>query len=396
MESIGFMGADVSKGHCDFVLTDCNGVKLGSTIKLDDTHKGHDMLKSGLSKAKREHGFDKIVVGIESTGGYENNWYRMLHNCDADHEIEVFRINPTRIYHESRAEGRKSIDDGVSALVIAGHIRKNYGLFLSLKQDFTVNEEKRKHLRSLHKYIGLLSKQQVRVKNSLEKVLYSSIPELMAFKGEKYSKWFLEMLQRFPGKEQIIEGGIAGLTQIKYVTSKRATEVVEAVQKSIGANDSITSELIKDMSGEIVGQNTKIKRLNAELTALARTIFGSSIDLITGINGIGEDTATKLILEIGHVHRFESASKLVAFFGVNPVVKTSGDYAGKAKMSKAGSSVARAVLFMAAQNAIRYNPLFKAIYVRHRGRGKSHKAAIVIVMSKLIRIIYGMLKSNQA
>ncbi|MBK8052902.1 MAG: hypothetical protein IPK35_06380 [Saprospiraceae bacterium] len=45
---------------------------------------------------------DKIYLAIESTGGYENNWYNQL--VSFDKRIIMFRINPLRTHHESKKE----------------------------------------------------------------------------------------------------------------------------------------------------------------------------------------------------------------------------------------------------------------------------------------------------
>lgn len=63
-------------------------------------------------------------------------------------------------------------------------------------------------------------------------------------------------------------------------------------------------------------------------------------------------------------------------------------------MSKDGSAHARAVLFKAAENVVNYEPYFKAIYEKQKLKGKGHRQAIGVIMSKLTRVIYGMLKTK--
>lgn len=49
---------------------------------------------------------------------------------------------------------------------------------------------------------------------------------------------------------------------------------------------------------------------------------------------------------------------------------------------------------MCANNAVLKDPHLKAIYHRHRGKKKSHKQALGVVMHKLLRIIWGVLSSG--
>ena len=51
---------------------------------------------------------------------------------------------------------------------------------------------------------------------------------------------------------------------------------------------------------------------------------------------------------------------------------------------------------MCAMVAIRHNPVIKDLYAHSLAKGKSKMSAIGICMHKLLRIIYGVLKSGKA
>src|ERR1041384_836827 len=65
-------------------------------------------------------------------------------------------------------------------------------------------------------------------------------------------------------------------------------------------------------------------------------------------------------------------------------------------MSKKGRGHIRSVLYMVALSAVRYNPMFKQLYARFRAKGMTHKQAAGVVMNKMLRVIYGVLKSGKA
>jgi len=65
-------------------------------------------------------------------------------------------------------------------------------------------------------------------------------------------------------------------------------------------------------------------------------------------------------------------------------------------MSKKGRGEIRAILYMACLSGIRYNPLLKNMYKRFRTTGMNHYQAMGVVMHKLLRIIYGILKNETA
>lgn len=390
----GFVGGDVSKGTCDFKIVNFTGTDLEDNFQLDDNASGHRKLFELLTTFKKRHGLSRLIVGLESTGGYENNWYNGLLRQSKALGLEVYRINPKLIYHAGKTEGRRSTSDAVSAAVIAGFLRKNYGTG-AVSPERIKGDERFANMRTLHKYIQQLLRQQTRTKNRLEKLLYQFLPELLALKPEKYSNWFLELLMKYPSKEHILAAGLKGLTTINYLTETKAVQLLEALKRSVGGSWDLCVELsIREQAGDIANYGKKIKRLKARLVELASTLLEKEIDLLCSIRGIAEDTAVGILLEVEDVSRFGKASSVAAFFGINPTVKQSGDSTFYVGMSKAGSPSARAIFYMAAENVMMQNDYFRSIYHKHRARGKKHRQAIGAIMSKLARVIYGMLKTG--
>lgn len=400
VENYGFLGSDVSKGMCNFVLEKGNGENLESNFRLDDNREGHKKLFDLLVDWKKRHHLKKIVVGLESTGGYENNWYKNLRSRSSKLGLEVFRINPKRIYHEAKVEGVRSVDDGVSAQVIANYMRKNYGKKdLGPKRIAKVDKEQDslKGLNVLYRYIKALTKQNTMKKNAFEKLIYSALPELISIKSEKYANWFLELLIKYPSRELILSAGIEGLTKISYLSEKRARAILEIVGESINepVNEYISFS-ISESAQDIQYNIKKINNLKKRIVEGAKQmeLVSKKIELLTSINGLADYSAIGIVLEIGALDRFESAGNLVAFFGINPTFKKSGDKNYIIGMSKDGSPHARAILFMAAENVVRQESYFTAIHERQMQKGKSYREAIGVVMSKLTRVIYGMLKTE--
>lgn len=113
------------------------------------------------------------------------------------------------------------------------------------------------------------------------------------------------------------------------------------------------------------------------------------------INGVAERTATRLMAELGDITRFDDIRDVVAFAGLNPALRQSGKWNGHVRISKVGSSVMRAALYMPAVSATRCNPVIRALAERLKARGKPGKVIIVAAMRKLLHIAYGVLKSGR-
>jgi transposase len=119
-------------------------------------------------------------------------------------------------------------------------------------------------------------------------------------------------------------------------------------------------------------------------------------DLLRSIPGIGDITACRLLAELGDWRRFTNVRQVVAFAGLNPEHRDSGNrQGGYTAISKCGSSSLRRALYMPALVAMRCNPLLHAFQQRLRANGHRGKVLVVAVMRKLLHLAYGILKSGQ-
>lgn len=119
-------------------------------------------------------------------------------------------------------------------------------------------------------------------------------------------------------------------------------------------------------------------------------------DLLESIPGIGP-VVSRYLLSVLRSRTFDKASACAAYLGLVPVIRESGSSVrGRAKLSKAGSGIVRAKLYMAAVVAIRYNPDARDLYQRLLKRGKAKMSALGAVMRKLVHISFGVLKHQKA
>jgi hypothetical protein len=98
---------------------------------------------------------------------------------------------------------------------------------------------------------------------------------------------------------------------------------------------------------------------------------------------------------LGEIDRFEDTDQIAAFYGVHPRFKQSGDGKWGNHMSKQGNSAMRYMLYIAANNVVLHEPYFKKLYHHYISKGKKPKSVRGIIMHKLLRVIYGMLKNQQ-
>lgn len=137
--------------------------------------------------------------------------------------------------------------------------------------------------------------------------------------------------------------------------------------------------------------------LDQELAALiaTETEVAGQVRLLTTIPGIGPATAVALLAELGDLTRFRSAREVAAYAGLVPAHRASGtSVRGKPHLSKRGAGTLRRRLFFPALAARRCNPAIRAWAEQLAARGKTKMAIIGAVMHKLIRIVFGVLRSR--
>jgi transposase len=81
----------------------------------------------------------------------------------------------------------------------------------------------------------------------------------------------------------------------------------------------------------------------------------------------------------------------VAHVGLDVLVKQSGRWAGRAKMSKRGNRYLRRAVMLAVEAAARHDPHFGAILKRQQLRGKHYRVAVSHVAHKLVHVIFAVL-----
>lgn len=383
-----FLGADVSKGYTDFILLDKNKEVKVDNFQLDDTFQGHNKLHRFLSTFFEEHANSVLIVGLESTGGYEDNWIYFLRKLQEDYPIKVARLNPNNVCNTREAELSGNVTDHISAKAIAYHLINvlptidfnTSSPYSSLKRTWT-------HLR-------MLKKQRVQLLSQFESLLYISHTQLIDYCSSRVPEWVLKLVVEYPTADLLSRGYVSKISRIPYITEEKAKKLKEEAKKSVAsATDAISAELLKDLAQNILSYKQKIKKWEDKLIEECDI---DEVDILTTIPNISEYTAVGLMINMGSVERFGHVKKLVSYWGVHPEIKESGDGKRKPGMSKKGRKIPRELLFNAVFASLSDEDNYiKELYKEYvEEKGKSGMSAIGILMHKLTRMIYGMLKNG--
>jgi len=381
-----YLGIDASKGYADFIILNCQKKVVVENFQLDDTFEGHCLLYEFLMGLLTEHRESIIYAAVESTGGYENNWYNALLAFQGSLNIQTARLNPLGVYHNSKADMKRNVTDKISAQSVAEYM---------IAHPEKISYQGQDHLASLRKqwgFIKMLTKQSTQLLNQMESLLYSANPEIMTYCKDGVPVWVLKLLVKYPTAANLAKAKVTSVARIPYVSTDKAEIITRNAKTSVAsATDEITEQLITATVQQILHLKKNIK---TQTEIMARACAVPEVELLKTFIGISDYSAIGLILNIQSVKRFKTVKKLASFFGLHPKLKISGDGVSAVRMSKEGRAEPREILFMVAMTAINKNPLISQIYQEHVQKGMKRMAAIGLCMHKILRIIYGMLKNN--
>jgi transposase len=135
------------------------------------------------------------------------------------------------------------------------------------------------------------------------------------------------------------------------------------------------------------------RQVERDIAAVA--LEDADVRRLMTIPGIDMVVAVGVMAAIGRIDRFATADHLVAYIGLNPSVRQSGDgpaYHGR--ITKRGRSDARHLLVEAAWQTVRSPGPMRAFYERVRARRGNHVAAVAVAR-KLAVLIWHMLRKGE-
>lgn len=381
-------GIDIGKFRHEACIIDETGRQLAKTLSFTNTTDGGEKLLDYF----KQHNPDNqvIVVGMEATGHYYLSLYCFL--FDRGYQVNV--INPIQSDAIRNLFLRKTKNDAKDSFLIAETIR--IGRFSSTPladEDILSMRQLCRHRMDLVDYIA---DQKRKIIGVMDRVF----PEYQHIFSDMFGKTSTELLNKAVTPEELLAIDTGELCELLRKNSRgrfgeaKADELRSAAKRSFGITIGLSAfsmqlrqllEMIKLLEEQLV-------ELEEEITQYLRKMD----TYITTCPGIGDVLGAVILSEIGDVSRFKQPKKLVAFVGVDPSVKQSGEFTGtQNKMSKRGSPHLRRAVFLAASVAAFRDPVLSAYYQKKRTEGKHHYTAVGAVARKLICIIYAVLRDNK-
>lgn len=333
-----YVGMDMAKDKFDYCAMDdsLNVICRGSN-RENRNERFHEL--SDLIRTMEYPGVT-MKIGMEFTGIYHIPLYNHLRT----NGFTVRILNGLEVRGMKKSRIRKTSNDTIDAESIA-----RYLMIMEDREAFVVPDNLR-NLREIITAYGTVTGKIRTAKNNLIRAMDMIFPGLS--NTVVIDQDTLDMLSRYIGPEDFLT---ADQEDIRKYVSRRRTERIRKI-----ASDAPTNACTD-------------KALRMEISSLIRIL--------------------KVLME--EKERFENAEKLVAFAGIDPVIKESGKQRSQRAISKRGDPTLRSALYQSALAAIRGNPAISEFYHRKIEGGMPRKKAMVAASRKQCHIIWSVWHNNK-
>ena len=379
------LGIDIAKlNHVASCIDSSTNEIVFSNFKFKNDFKGFSTL---LDKIKT---FDtkNLIIGLESTSHYGENLINFLFK----QHFKVALINPLQTSHLRKANIRDAKNDNLDSLNIAKSLIFAKLNFISEKNIECFS------LKKLTRFRNNLIKQRSKAKIQLTSLLDLLFPELQyLFKSKIHNKAIYSLLKKYPSAEEIAALKDDEISNLLYASSKghfkkeKSIELKSLAKTTVGIKDTSISLHLIQLIELIELYDKQIKDI---VTKIADTVDKLDTKLLS-VPGISIIACAIILGETNNFNNFSDSTKLLAFAGLDPKIRQSGNFnASSCRMSKKGSPYLRYALIFTAWNIVRHSEKFNKYYCLKRSQGKSHYNSLGHVAHKLVRVIFTLIKKN--
>ena len=355
-----------------------------------NTRKGFEKLWQIITAAKEKTGLSKVLVGYESTGPY---WIPLV-NFLSEKPVKLVQVNPMHTKKAKEIEDNSPLkSDKKDPRVIAMLMKWGYVLDVIIPRGVVAN------LRNLSGARERACGDRTVALNRLHQVVFCFFPEFeMVIKISSATGRYL--LQHYPTAQSLLHLGVEKLTAtIEKVSRKQlggdhARKLLDAAAHTVGVHEGVPALLmeVNDLLMTIARKNTFISHVETQMSACLNAIPDSQI--LLSIKGVGIVTAAGVLGEVVDFHAYPTQAAILKMAGLGLYEVTSGKHLGFIHITRRGRSLLRKYLYCACTGMVKRNGIFYETYRQLLDRGKTKSKARVILMRKLLRIMFALVRNG--
>ncbi|MGR3272775.1 IS110 family transposase [Thalassococcus profundi] len=377
-----FAGIDVASERHVLARLDGTGQPLGRPIGIDEDAGGYRMLLEAL-------GPPPALVVMEATGHYWKNLFASL--VAAGHDVVLLNPIVARRFQQAQLERTKT--DAIDAAALARFA------FEKRPTPSYIHDDAAESLRELVRHRDRLQQDFEDRVLQLHRLVDLGFPEFTRYVKGMHTMLATALLAECPTAAAFARTPPRRLAKLRYDGRHRVGEdlagrLVEAARRSVGQHHGPVYDLqVRHICQDLDLWRRRLKELESDIGGLLDAHEVGR--LLTSIDGIGPNSAARIIAIVGDPARFRSAGAFAAYVGVVPALRQSGKRTGTRAATGFGNARLRSALWMTTLAAVRLNDWLRPFYERLRAAGKPPKLALIAAMRKLLHAVYSVAKNRK-
>lgn len=378
-----FAGIDIASERHVLARLDAAGAPAGRPMAITEDADGYARLLEAL-------GPPPALVVMEATGHYWKNLFAVL--TAAGHDVVLLNPFTARRFQEAGRERTKT--DAIDA---AGLARLG---FEKRPAPSRLHDAATKALRELVRHRDRLRQDFDDRVRQLHRLVDLDFPEFTRYVRSLDSMLATALIAEYPTAQAFARAQPRRLARLRhdgrhFVGPELAGQLVAAARRSAGQHHGPVYALqARHLCQDFELWRRRLGEIDHDIKGL---IDAHEVGkLLTSIEGIGPQSAARIIAAVGDPARFRSAGAFAAYVGVVPGLRQSGKQSGRrAPIAHMGNARLRRALWMPVLGAVRRNPWLRAFYERLCAVGKPPKLALTAALRKLLHAVYSVAKNRR-
>jgi len=383
-------GIDVgSESHHITILDEEDHILYNQKV----SHKLNEFTES-IKQFKKIERKEKGVISfaLEGKNGYSAPFDRILLNQG----FTLYNVDNLKLKRFRQAFAGEWRDDQRDALMLSkmlklkDHINSpREKVFIKIEKPSPVTES----LKLLSRHQQTLIDEKVRLTNRLRKKLLEVCPEILKLAKLKNKK-LIAILAKYPDFSKYKRITIKLLLKIRGIGKRQAPFLLKRLNRIEYMPDltDIYKTIILSYAKRILELQKEIKDIDKNLDEIGNQ--SKEVNHLKTLPGVATKLASRLIGEIGDLHRFPAEKQLAVYCGIACVNNDSGKIT-KAKAVYKANKICKQTLITMAGGSIRLSLQCKAYYLKKRAEGKSHNHTLRCLARQMIKVIYKMLTEDR-
>ena len=382
-----FCGIDVAKNKHVACVIDREGKLIVRSQSFTNDAEGFQCI---LGRLKEVGGPAKVAIAMEATGHY---WYS-LHDFLGRHRYDVAVLNPIQTAKQVTKGIRKTQTDRIDAHHVAVLLKNGE------HRPALIPGELGMTCRQLTRLHHSMVRQASRIKQLLWSKLHPVWPEYEGLFATPFCKTGRRLLNTTPTPQDVLALPREDMVDLIRKTSRgkygavQADKIRQAAQNSVGTHRGIVAA--RASIRLLLAQLDALKPIRDQLEGEIETLAGKLPDYLATLPGASPLSIVSLFGETDPIEAFASPAQLIAFAGLDLVVSQSGEYqAPRRHISKRGSPFLRHTLWAMALRACYQEGDLRDYWLRRKGQGLKHLAAVTAVAIKLCPVVWRIMTDRR-